>query len=124
MICVNKDLHLVMQHPLLGSMTKGLTYIPEILIPMPRPGKEPSIYICLSPVKTANFMQLQWEGCIVINSLIFVVVCRNILHCLNLGKNYLWTKSSNIKKMIGYVKEPYTAVFTGQTGSGKTHLVL
>ena len=26
--------------------------------------------------------------------------------------------------MTGYVKEPYTAIFTGQTGCGKTHLVL
>ena len=125
MICVNKNLHLVRQHPSLGSMTKGPTYKPEILIPMPRPGKEPSIYICLSPVKTADFMHLQWEGCIVINSLIFVVVCRNILYCLNLGKNYLWTKTSSIiKKMTGYIKELHTAVFTGQTGSGKAHLVL
>ena len=26
--------------------------------------------------------------------------------------------------MTGYVKEPYTAIFTDQTGCGKTHLVL
>ena len=77
-----------MQHPLLGSMTEGSTDTSEILIPMPRPGQEPSIHICLSPVKTADFMQPKGEGCIVKNSLIFVVVCKNILHCLNLGKNY------------------------------------
>ena len=56
MICVNKNVHLVMQHPLLGSMTEGPTETSEILIPMSRPGQEPSIYICLSPVKTADFM--------------------------------------------------------------------
>ena len=45
-----------MQHPLLGSVTEVPTDKPEILIPMPRLGQEPSIYICLSPVKTAEFM--------------------------------------------------------------------
>ena len=45
-----------MQHPSLGSMTGGPTDKPEILIPMPRTGKGPSIYICLSPVKMVDFM--------------------------------------------------------------------
>ena len=44
-----------MQHPSLGSTTAGPSDKPDILIPMPRPGPEPSIYICLSPVKTADF---------------------------------------------------------------------
>ena len=44
-----------MQHPSLGSMIEGPTDTPEILIPMPRLGQEPFIYICISPVKTANF---------------------------------------------------------------------
>ena len=55
-ICVNKNVHLVMQHPSLGPMTEGSTGTSEILISMPRPGQEPSIYICLSPVTTAGFM--------------------------------------------------------------------
>ena len=45
-----------MQHSSLGSMTEGLTDTSEILIPMPRPGQEPSVYVCLSPVKTADFV--------------------------------------------------------------------
>ena len=43
MICVNENVHLVMQHPSLGSMTEGPTNTSETLIPMPRPGQEPSI---------------------------------------------------------------------------------
>ena len=97
-LCVNKNVHLVMQHPSLGSMTKRSTDTPEILILMPKPGQEPSIYIYLSPFKIADFMHPKCEGCIVINSPIFVVVSKNILCCLNLGKNYLWTKSSSNKK--------------------------
>ena len=72
----------------------------EILMPMPRPGQEPSIYIFLSPFKATDFMHPKWEGCIVINSLIFVVVCKNILYCLNLGTNYLWTKPASNKKRL------------------------
>ena len=53
---VNKNVHLLMHHPSLGSMTAGPTVTSEILIPMPKPGQKPSIYICLSPVKTADFM--------------------------------------------------------------------
>ena len=99
MIFINTNVHLVMQHPSLGLLTEGPTDKPEILIPMPRPGQELSIYICLGPVKTADFMHPKREECIVINSLIFVVVCKNILYCLHLGKDYLWTKpASNIKK--------------------------
>ena len=56
MICVNKNVHLVMQHPSLGSMTEGSTHKPAILIPMPKLGQEPSIYICLSPAKMVDFM--------------------------------------------------------------------
>ena len=56
MIFVNKNVHLVMEHPSLGSITEGATDASEILIPMPRPGQEPSIYICLSPVKMVDFM--------------------------------------------------------------------
>ena len=37
-------------------MTVGPTDTPEILIPMPRLGQKPSIYLYLSPVKTADFM--------------------------------------------------------------------
>ena len=96
-----------MQHTLLGSMTKRTTNKPEILIPIPRPGQEPSIYICLSPAKAADFMHPKWERCITINSLIFVVVCRNILYCLNLGKNYLWTKPTLNKNDRLYKKAPY-----------------
>ena len=56
MICVYKHVHLVMQHLSLGSLTEGPTDTSEILIPMPRLGQEPPIYICLSPVKAASFM--------------------------------------------------------------------
>ena len=106
-------------------MTEGPTDTSDILLPMPKHGQEPSIYICLSPVKTADFMHPKREECIVINSLIFVVVCKNILFFLNLDKNYLWTKpASNKKRMTGYIKKPHTSIFIGQTGCGKTHLVL
>ena len=57
MIFVNKNVNLVMQHPLLGgSMNEGPADTSEILMPMPRLGQEPSLYICLHPVKTADFM--------------------------------------------------------------------
>ena len=97
LICINENVLLVMQHPSLGSMIEGPTDTPEILIPMPRLGQEPFIYICISPVKTANFNHPKWEGCIVINSLIFVVASRKIFYCLNLDKNYLWTKPASNK---------------------------
>ena len=103
-IYVNKNVHLVTQHPLLESMTEGSTDTSEILIPMPRPRQERSIYICLSTIKTADFMHPKREGCMVINSLIFVVVCKNILYSLNLGKNYLWTKPASNKNDRLYKK--------------------
>ena len=54
-----------------------------------------------------------------------MVVCKNILYCLNLGKSYLWTKpASNKKRMTGYIKETHRTICTGQTKCGKTHLVL
>ena len=56
MIYVNKNVHLIMQHPPLGSMTESTTNTPEILIPMTRHGQELSIYISLSSIKTADFM--------------------------------------------------------------------
>ena len=49
MMRVNKNAHLVMQHPSLGSMTEGPTDTFAILMPMPMPGQEPSFYICFSP---------------------------------------------------------------------------
>ena len=101
MICVSKNVHLIMQHPSLGSVTEGPTDTSEILITMPRPEQELSIYIFLSIANTVDFMHSKWEGCIVINSLIFVVVSRNILYCLNLGKNYPWT--ANKKKDDHYL---------------------
>ena len=106
-ICVNRNVHLVRQHPSLGSMTKGPTDRSETLIPMPKPGQKPSIYICLSPVKTADIMHPKWEGFIVINWLIFVVVSKNILYCLNLGKNYLSTKPASNKNDGIYQKTTY-----------------
>ena len=112
-----------MQHLSLGPMTEEPIDKPEILMPMPKPGEERSIYICLSHVKTADFMHPKWEGCIIINSLIFVVLCKNILYCLNLGKNYLWTRPASNKKSQARSKN-HTAIFIGQTGCGKTHSVL
>ena len=54
-----------------------------------------------------------------------MVACKNTLYCLNLGKNYLWTKPASIKKrMTGYIKQTHLALFTGQTKYGETHLVL
>ena len=70
-------------------------------------------------------MHPKQEGCIVISSLIFVVVCKNILYCLNLGKNYLWTKqASNKERIARHIKKSHTSIFIGQTSCGKTHLVL
>ena len=112
MICVNKYEHLVMQHPSLGSITEGPTVTSEILVPTPRLGQELSIYICLSPVKTADFMHPKWEGCIVINSVIFVVVCRNIFYSLNLGKNYLWTKPASNKKGWRGISKNFIQVYS------------
>ena len=40
-----------MQHSSLGSITTGLANKIEILIPTPKLGQKPSIYVCLSPVK-------------------------------------------------------------------------
>ena len=51
MICVNKNVHLVMQHPSLGSMIEGPIDTSEILMPIARFGQELSIYICFSHVK-------------------------------------------------------------------------
>ena len=51
MICVNKDVHLAMQHPSLGSMTEGPINASEILMPIPKFGQELSIYICFNGVK-------------------------------------------------------------------------
>ena len=50
---------------------------------------------------------------------LFVVVNKNILYCLNVGKNCL-----QIKPLSNYIKKPDTGIFTSQTGCGKTHLVL
>ena len=47
-------------------------------------------------------------------------VCRNILYCSNLGKDYQWALNKN----DALYKKPHTAIFIGQTGCGKTHLVL
>ena len=58
-ICVNKNVHHVMQHPSLGSMTEGPTNRSKILMSMPRPGQEPSIYICLSPFEMVDFIHLK-----------------------------------------------------------------
>ena len=105
MICCSKKVQFTRQHPSLGSIMAGFIDIFEILIPMPKFGQELSIYICLSLVKMVDSMNPKWEGCIVINSLIFVVVSRNILYCLNLGKNFPWTKPrSNKKNDILYQK--------------------
>ena len=49
-----------------------------------------SMYICLSPVKTADFIHPKWEGCIVINSLIFVGVSEKILYCLCESSLKVW----------------------------------
>ena len=91
MICVNKNVHLVMQHPSLGSMTEGATETSEILIPIPKPGQELSIYTCLSPFKRAEFMHPKREGRIVINSRTYFI------NSPNLGRNYLWTKPASNK---------------------------
>ena len=53
----------------------------------------------------------------------FCAFCKNILYCLNLGKNYLSTKSASNKNDWLYQKN-HTSIFIGQTGCGKTHLVL
>ena len=59
-------------------MTEGPIDTFEILMPIPKFGQELSIYIFLSPTRMADFMHPKREGCIVINSLIFVIVSRNI----------------------------------------------
>ena len=56
MIFVIKNVHQIMQHPSLGSMTEAPMDTFEILIPMTRSGEEPSMYIRLSSVKIADFM--------------------------------------------------------------------
>ena len=56
MICVNKNVHLIMQHPLLGSMAEGPFDASEILMPIPKFEQELSIYIFLSPAKMVDFM--------------------------------------------------------------------
>ena len=81
-------------YPSLGSMTEGPTDTSEILILMSRPGQKPSIYICLSVVKMVDFMHPKWEECIVTNSLIFVVVSRNIFALPKFGKELSMNKAS------------------------------
>ena len=78
MICFNKNVYPVTQHPSLGSMTEGPIDTPEILMPIPKFRQELSIYVFLSPAKMVDFMHPKREGSIVINSLIFVLVRRNI----------------------------------------------
>ena len=72
MTCVNKNVHLVMQHPSLGSMTEGSIDESEILMPIPKFEQGPSIYIFLNPTKMVDFIHPKLEGCIIINLLIFV----------------------------------------------------
>ena len=81
MICCRKEVHLSRQHPSLGSIIAELIDAFEVLISMPKFGQELSVYIFLSLVKTIDFMHPNWEGFIVINSLISVVVSENILYC-------------------------------------------
>ena len=126
MKCDNKNVHLVIQNPLLGSIIAGFIETFEILIPMPKFEQELSTYICLSPAKMVDFMHPKWEGCIVINSLIFVVISRNIF-VLPIFDQGLSTDRASIKfkkRMTDYIKEPHRTIFTGPTGCGKTHLVL
>ena len=47
----NKNVHLVVQHPSLGSMTEGPINTSEILISIPRFGQELSICICFNRVE-------------------------------------------------------------------------
>ena len=61
-----------MQHPSLGSMTEGPIDTSEILMPIPGPGQELSIYVCFSRVKIDDLTHSKGEKCIVINLLIFV----------------------------------------------------
>ena len=56
MICAYKNVHLVMENPSLGSMTEGPIDAPEVLMPIPKFGQGPSLYIFLSPVKMIDFM--------------------------------------------------------------------
>ena len=78
MTCVNKNVYLIMQHPSLGSMTEGPIDTSEILMPMPKFEQGLSIHIFLSSAKMVDSMHPKVEGCIVVNSLIFAVVSRNI----------------------------------------------
>ena len=123
-ICCGKKLLFTRQSPSLGSIIAGFKDTFEILIAMPIFGQELSIYICPSPVKMVDFIHSKWEGCIFINSLIFVVVSRNILYRLNLGKNYPSTKVWSNKKNDRLYQKPHTTIFTDPTSCGKTHLVL
>ena len=98
MICCSKKVHFTRKHTSLGSIIGEFIDPFEILIPMPKFGQKLSIYICLSPVKMVDFMDPKWEGFVILNSFIFVVVSKNTLYCLNLGKNYPCTKAASNEK--------------------------
>ena len=93
MKCVNKNVHLVMQHPSLGQWLKDLPTHLRSWYQCPGLGRN-RLYTYVSAFLKHGFMHPKWEGCIVINSLMFVVVCKNVLYCLNLVKEYLWTKQA------------------------------
>ena len=57
------------------------------------------------------------------NSLIFAVVRRNILYCLHLGKNYLWTKPASNKSDRPYQRTSHKHIYWPNV-VWKNHLVL
>ena len=52
-----------------------------------------------------------------------MLVCNNILYCLNLDKDY-GQSQHQIKEDNKVHQKTTQTIFTGQTGCGKTHLVL
>ena len=76
--CCNKNVHLVRQHPSLGSMIARSTDTREISMSIPKFGQGQSIYICFNRVRIEDFTHPKWEGCRVISSIIFVVIRENI----------------------------------------------
>ena len=57
------------------------------------------------------------------NSLIFAVAGRNILYCLHLGRNYLWTKPASNKNNRSYQRTSHKHIHW-LNGVSKNHLAL
>ena len=98
-ICVNKNVHIATQHPLLESMIAELTCTSEISESIPRFGQELSICICFNRVKIDDLTHPDREGCSITNSLILVI----------LGGKYFCFRCTRYHKFYGQDADHFTS---------------